>query len=95
MEQIHVQKYFTLIEDFVSNRIGASEFEKKFLEIHRADTFEYSENVHRILSILFSDIDDYCSNPEIRDENDLDDEGLLIKAKKALDELRTCLNISQ
>ena len=88
MKSIHLYNYLILLTDFVSHSMSASEFEKRFLEIHRTDPSNYSENAHRIISILFSDVDTYCSDSNIRDEDDLDDQGLWEKARIALTELR-------
>lgn len=92
MTNVHLSNYFILLTDFVSHGISASEFEKRFLEIHRSDPSDYSENVHRVISILFSDVDAYCSDSSIRNDDDLDDLGLCQKAKMALTELKKYVN---
>lgn len=87
MKNDHLERYLFLLNDYVNNGMNASEFECQFLEIHRTDPSDYSENTHRIISALFSDVDAYCADTNIRDVNDLDDLGLLEKAKIALSRL--------
>jgi Bacterial self-protective colicin-like immunity len=82
-----LQKYILLIEDFINERLTGLEFEKQFLELHRKDTYVYPEDVRKPLSILFSDVDSFCSDPEIRDENDIDEIQLREKALIALQSL--------
>ena len=40
-----------------------------------------------MLSSFFTDIDAYCGDPSLRDEDDLDDDQLLVSAKNALEQL--------
>ena len=42
----------------------------------------------RALNELFLDTDAYCADPDLRDENDLDEKQLLASAQRALDILR-------
>ena len=85
----YLKKYLDLLEDFTNGKIGAPKFEENFLEFHRNDNHLYEEDVHIVLSILFSDVDSYCSIPELRDEGDLDDEELLQKARIAFIKLKS------
>jgi hypothetical protein len=81
------QKYISVIEAFIDGKLTAVEFEKEFLELHRNDNHSYAEDAHKVISIMFSDVDSFCSIPEIRDENDIDEQELLNRARKALDDL--------
>ena len=51
-DNIHLDSYFVLLTDFVSHSMSAPKFEERFLEIHRTGPSNYSENVHRIISIF-------------------------------------------
>ena len=79
-----VSEYIALIENFVDNKINAVEFEELFLELHSYDDSNYGEDIHRIISILFSEIDRFCSDPTLRSEDDIDEIELKEKAKDAL-----------
>ncbi|GAB2670626.1 hypothetical protein GCM10027036_25120 [Flavihumibacter cheonanensis] len=92
VNNIYIKKYLNLLSEFVNNDIEASEFERKFLEIHRTDPSDYSPEIHKIISILFSDVDNYCSDSQIRDEGDLDDHELWGRAKVALRKLRKAIS---
>jgi len=85
------EKYAVLIERFVSGEISASEFEVSYLDAFKNEDFGFDQDVYEILNFLFSDVDAYCSDPDLRDNDDLDEEQLLNSAKKALIELnRKC-----
>ena len=45
------------------------------------------ENIYNVLNNLFIDTDAYCADDELRDEDDLNDDQLLVSAKNALEEL--------
>ena len=85
-----LDKYISLLNQFVSGAITAPEFEISYLEM-----FKYDEDqtdipafAWRALNELFLDTDAYCADPDLRDENDLDEKQLLASAQRALDILR-------
>lgn len=71
-----------VIDAFTSGEIAAPDFEKKYsvawriyrdsLEAQSADIF-----TQRFFDSVFSVIDCYCSDPELIDEDDLNDDELL------------------
>ncbi|WP_312951379.1 colicin immunity domain-containing protein [Superficieibacter sp.] len=70
-----------LIEDFISGNIPAIEFEKKYIAAwrHYRDSDDFSKidkNIQIYVDRVFTTLDVYCSDPELRDENDLDDNEL-------------------
>ncbi len=87
LESQEVEKYLLLISDYVSMHIDSLEFESKYLQMYKSDTFHYSIIIYELLAILSSDVDAYCSNPEIRDSEDLDENQLLQRATYTLCEL--------
>jgi hypothetical protein len=72
----------TLIDSFVSGGIQAADFEKEYMAAWRAcrdggQLQEASLNDQQYLDAVFCSIDNYCSDPELRDEDELDDQMLL------------------
>ncbi|QKN80147.1 colicin immunity domain-containing protein [Scandinavium goeteborgense] len=72
----------TLIDSFVSGEITAPEFERKYLTLWREhrDSAELKTRDNftpRYFDSVFSSVDSYCSDPDLIDEDDLDDQGLL------------------
>ena len=80
--------YWALIEAFVEGRLRATEFESIYLDLFLNDPTMWSEDLFDILDRLFGDVDAYCSDPSLRDADDLDDEQLKSCAQRALDELK-------
>jgi hypothetical protein len=79
-----LNKYMLIMEDFIEGRLSAPEFEKLFLELHRNDTYFYSGDASKYLSVLFNDVDSFCAATEIRDGNDIDEEELKKRVSDAL-----------
>ena len=74
-----------LIETFVSGKIDAPTFELAFLDLHRSEV-NRGESIRYAVDLLFYEVDAYCADPRLRRTEDLDDEGLLVAARKALDD---------
>ncbi|EFX2127454.1 hypothetical protein SMX71_004358 [Cronobacter dublinensis] len=71
-----------LIDSFVSGEITASEFENRYAiswRKHRDSDDSKSPNrdTQRYFDSVFSAVDAYCSDPDLIDEDDLNDQGLL------------------
>lgn len=71
-----------LIDSFASGELSASEFEKQYSASwreHRDSTGSKSKNkaAQRYFDSIFSAVDSYCDDADLRDEDDLDDQGLL------------------
>lgn len=81
--------YITLLKKFVTRKITADEFERRFLELYKAETTLMSEKEFQILDKLFGAVDAYCSDPELIEDPlfDIDENGLRLSAQEALDEL--------
>lgn len=83
-----IEKYILLITQFVTGEITASQFEGQYLEMFKNESNRFPEHAYGVLNKLFSDVDAYCDDPDLRDEEDLDDEALLVCAKEALESLK-------
>lgn len=84
MEQSEIKKCKKLLDDFISGRISASEFEKEYMALWiywRDNKITGVGVVEEVLDTLFSDCDVYCPDPKLRDKNDIDDKQLLEFAK--------------
>ena len=77
---------------FVSERIEAAEFEEKFLRMFKAQQGGIMpQEEFLVLNTLFGDVDAYCSDPGLRDSDDLDKQQLLQRAERALGKLYSLL----
>jgi hypothetical protein len=89
-----LQRYITLISSFVTDKIEAIDFERKFLKLFKEDPTEWSGAEFAILDGLFADIDAFCSDPKLRDEEDLDEYELKEKCKIALEKLQSLIYVN-
>ncbi|MFI9561461.1 colicin immunity domain-containing protein [Nonomuraea endophytica] len=85
--------YLLLLEAFVQERIGAPEFEVIFLRLYKNDPELWSPGVFEILESLFGAVDEYCSDPHLREETGgLSDEDLRAAAVSALENLERVID---
>jgi hypothetical protein len=89
-----LQRYIALISSFVTDKIEAVDFERKFLKLFKEDAMEWSGAEFAILDGLFADIDAFCSDPQLRDEEDLDEYELKEKCKIALEKLQSLVPVN-
>ncbi len=82
-----LEQYILLITQFVTGDITASQFEVSYLKMFKNESRELPEDTYKVLNGLFSDVDAYCGDPELRDDEDLGDEELLSSARDALKKL--------
>lgn len=82
-----IEGYILLITQFVTGEISASQFEIAYLDMFKSENDELPEYVYNALNNLFSSVDAYCGDSELRDDEDLDDGELVAKAKEALENL--------
>lgn len=71
----------TLIDSFISGEIPAPEFEIEYSTLWReyrdSDSSKSpNKDTQRYFDSVFSAVDSYCSDPDLLDEDDLDDQGL-------------------
>ena len=84
-----LDKYISLLNQFVSGAITAPEFEMSYLKMFLDDEIDIPEFAWRALNELFLDTDAYCADPDLRDsKDDLDEKQLLASAQRTLDILR-------
>ena len=71
-----LNQYTDLMRSFVENKITVYEFERRYLAMFKADKNTWTEAEYETLNNLFSDVDAFCANPELRDDNDIDEDQL-------------------
>ncbi|GLR10653.1 colicin immunity domain-containing protein [Mixta theicola] len=72
----------SLIDSFISGDITAPEFEGGYIRAWReyrdSDVLKGAgKDTQLFFDMVFSSVDSYCSDPELIDEDDLDEKGLL------------------
>lgn len=82
-----LEQYILLITQFVAGDITPSQFEVSYMNLFKNEEKELPEDIYDVLNGLFSDVDAYCGDLELRDDEDLDEEQLLSSAKEALRKL--------
>ena len=82
-----ITRYIQLMTQFTTGRITAAEFEFSYLEKFKNEKESFPEDVYDALNNLFLDVDTYCDDPALRDDEDIDDEGLRASVIKTLKEL--------
>lgn len=82
-----LEKYILLINNFVLGEITASQFEVSFLKMFKNEKSQLPKKNYQVLNDLFLDVEAYCNDPTLRDEEDLSEEELLNSAKLALKEI--------
>ncbi|MBA5808755.1 hypothetical protein F9883_12805 [Morganella morganii] len=75
-------KLLKLINDFIHGSVTASDFENDYINEWRnyrdfGGQSRVSESNQEYFDRVFTALDIYCSNPDLRDENDFDDDQLL------------------
>ena len=84
---MEIEKYISLISRYLSREINSLQFEDEYLRMFISESKIHDESVYATLNNLFLDVDAYCSDPALREEEDLDEEELLRRAKAALEDL--------
>ncbi len=78
-----LRPYLDLIDDFLTGRVSATEFEGRYLQVFKADSARRPDRVFEVLDRLFADVDAFVAEPQLRDEGDLDEEALRDRAEQA------------
>lgn len=76
--------YRQLIQSFLDRRITAAEFEEGFLSSFKSEPNGMSHSLFLLLDKLFSDVDAFCADEELREDDDLDEDQLREACAEAL-----------
>jgi|SRR5215217_5748186 len=87
ISKINLTPYIHLMESFVENKIDAGEFERSYLLMFKNDTTNWTDAEYEDLNYLFGEVDAFCADPELRSENDIDEDQLREAAKMTLAKL--------
>jgi hypothetical protein len=88
-----IYAYLLLLEVFSQERIDAPEFEVIFLRLYKNDPELWPPEIFEILESLFGAVDEYCSDPHLREEiGGLSDEELRAAAVSALADLERVID---
>lgn len=87
--------YMNLLQCFGQKEITAVEFEKKYLELYKNDPTDWSEGEFEILDGLFGAVDAFCSDPDLREEDDLDEVQLRGACRNAWMNLRDLESLNE
>lgn len=83
-----VARYEDVICKFIHGEMSASDFEACYLRLFKTDKSQVSGREFLILDRLFSDVDEYTSDPELRSRaGGLNDEELRACARVAYEKL--------
>ena len=75
-----LNSYIIISRALVESRLNPDEFEMVFLSVFRGEGDLFAPHETHALHLLFSSVDAYCGDPEIRDEKDIDGAGLIAAA---------------
>jgi hypothetical protein len=84
----NVEAYVQLIKSFLEKMIDVEEFERRYLSMFKSDTSSWTEPEFEALNGLFAEVDAFCADPELRDENDIDEDQLREAASATLARLQ-------
>jgi hypothetical protein len=77
-----------LLQQFLDDRVTANEFKGIFLRLYKLDPTAWPADIFDVLDRLFADVDDYCSDSELRAKvGGLDAEELRERARNAFERL--------
>lgn len=83
-----LRKYKQLIFDFVVGNLAVGDFKSSYLKMVKEEQKIFGDEIHQIIGTLFSDLEDaYCVDPKLRDEADINEKELLIRARISLKQL--------
>lgn len=77
--------YIELINQFLNKKLGTKDFEKKYFNLFKNEKNIFTKKQFEILNSLFLDLDAYCDDIELMDENDIDEKTLRENCKKYLE----------
>jgi len=87
MEPDTFERYTALIRGFLDKAIDARELESRFLEKFKNETTILPLDVFEVLDELFADVDAFCPDPGLCEDDDLNEQQLRAKAAEALAKL--------
>ena len=84
----YLKPYESLLTSFIDGKIQPVQFEKDYINLFQDHNSELTEAEHKIVEEMFFAVDDFCADPELREEGDLDEKQLLKEASRSLEALK-------
>jgi hypothetical protein len=88
MSDMSITKYSDLIRTFLNDEIDAQTFERSYLSLFKNEQSFLPPDAFRVLDGLFADVDAFCPDPELRGDEDLNEQQLRDRCAGALKRLR-------
>jgi hypothetical protein len=76
--------YSELVKEFLRGEMAADEFSLAVLGEYKRERRFFDEAESAVMNQLFYAAEDYCGDPELRDEGDLDEQQLADAAREFL-----------
>lgn len=87
MSATNLNPYIHLINSFIENKIDANEFEGRYLSMFKEDTTDWTEEEYQNLNYLFGEVDAFTPAPELRNQDEIDEDQLREATKITLAKL--------
>lgn len=84
----YLKPYEFLLTSFINGQIQPIQFEKEYIALFQDHNTELTEAEHSLIEAMFFTVEDFCSDPTLREAGDLDEHQLLAEAKKTLSSLK-------
>lgn len=82
-----INEYEELLNDYIRGEVKNDNFQYLFMNCGKND-LGISEKLYDITQELFYDVEEFCIYPELRDEGEIDEEGLMKSVKRTLRKLQ-------
>ena len=90
MGRYSLQQYSYLLQQYLTKKISAKEFETKYLKMFKYDDTFRTGKEFQILDRLFNDVDAYCDDPALIEDTrfDINESELRKRAERAYSNLK-------
>ena len=86
--RVSLNSYIQLTSDYLYGNISAKCFEYIYLKTFIEEIGEMTGEEYAILNDLFMDVESFCDNPDLIDEDDIGEEELRKRCQAALGKLK-------
>ena len=88
IRKIKLKEYLDLVDIYLSEAIDVYVFEQRYLEMFKSDKTMLAEEIYTRLNGIFTDLDSFCPDLELRGPNDLNEQQLETSVRQANRKLR-------
>ncbi len=82
-----LDEYVSLMDAFSGGRLPVDVFERRYLDLFQSDQTMRGEFIFRTIEDVFFAVDEYCGDPDLRGEYDIDEDQLRERVRAALEAL--------